>query len=241
MTSPSLKPLPKTYDSDAEILPFRPLDSADCLPAIPLLPRKRHSVLDANRMVVSGSLMRRIEYELKHDECDARTVFSSCRGLARGTREFEDAYIGARIRSFNKHQRYSIGPLLGKQPPVDAQPMALSPTATGEQWPPPSHPLAVTHLGDLMSHFGIWVIALLGVQAWAAWRLGAFADVYLVGGRFFYLAVGLFLMLALDSAVWFRRRGNLFDAFMIPGALLFAMALLPIVALHLREVLLAIK
>ena len=92
-----------------------------------------------------------------------------------------------------------------------------------------------------MSHFGIWVIALLGIQLLAAWRIGAFANTYLEGGRNFHFAVVVFLMLALDSGVWFRRRGNLCQAFLFPGAMLFMAALLPVVILHVRETLLAIR
>lgn len=92
-----------------------------------------------------------------------------------------------------------------------------------------------------MSHLGIWVIALLGAQAWAASSISAFADTHLEGGRPFHFAVTAFVLLALDSAVWFRRRGNLCDAFLVPGAMLFLMALLPSFILHVREILLAIR
>ena len=90
-----------------------------------------------------------------------------------------------------------------------------------------------------MSHLGIWVITLLGTQAWASWRLSAFTNEHLEGDRLFHSAIALFLFLGLDIAVWVRRRGRLFDAFFVPGAVLFLMALLPIFILHLRTTLLA--
>jgi len=209
-------------------------------PAPALLPDKRHPVLDVDRTVVSTSLIRRIENELRNNEYDPRTVFNSCRGLTKGSLEFEEAYIAARIRSFAKHQRFASDPLLdSRNNPLDAPLNScryiMNPNTT------PSHPMAVNHLGHLMSHFGIWVIALLGIQLLAAWRIGAFANTYLEGGRNFHFAVVVFLMLALDSGVWFRRRGNLCQAFLFPGAMLFMAALLPVVILHVRETLLAIR
>ena len=101
--------------------------------------------------------------------------------------------------------------------------------------------MAVVHLGDLMNHFGIWVIGLLGLQGWAAWRVGAFANEYLEGGRTFYFSIGLFVMLMSDSWVWFRRQGKLSRAFHVPGLVLFLTALLPTLVLHLREVIMTLK
>lgn len=72
---------------------------------------------------------------------------------------------------------------------------------TETQAPPTPHPMAVNHFGHLMSHFGIFVIGLLGVQAFAAWRVSAFANAHLEGGRYFYLAAALVLLGALDSMV----------------------------------------
>lgn len=241
----SLQPMPKTNHLDDpddlrdDVRFLRVLDLTDDFPTPAPLPEKRHPVLDVSRMVVSANHMRRIEYELKHDECDLRTVFSACRGLKRGTIEFENAYIAARIRSFVKHQRVPADPLPCAQTNADDPPQNPLPNTMKQNTPPLQHPLAVNHPADLMSHLGIWVIALLGSQAWASWRISAFADVYLEGGRFLYFAIGIILMLALDSVVWFRRRGRLFDAFFAPGAMLFLLALLPVFILHVREALLA--
>lgn len=101
--------------------------------------------------------------------------------------------------------------------------------------------MAVYHLGHLMNHLGIWVITLLGIQTWAAWSISAVANTYLEGGRPFHFAIAVFVTLAIDSAVWFRRRGRLCDAFFVPGAVLFLMALLPIFTLHVRGILLAMR
>jgi hypothetical protein len=237
--SQSLQPMPKIDDPDEDVHFLRVLDRIDHFPVPLPLPETRLPVLDVDRMVVSTSLVRRIEHELKHDECDPRTVINSCRGLARGSLEFENAYIAARIRSFAKHQRKPVNPLLCTQS-IAGDPLQISSqTAINPQTPPLPHPMAVIHPGHLMSHLGIWVIALLGTQAWASWRVSGFADTYLEGGRPFYSAIALVLMLALDSAVWFRRRGRLCDDFLVPGAVLFLMALLPIFILHVRDILLA--
>lgn len=239
--SPALKPIPKLEDADEDIHLFRVLEPMDDLPVPTPLPTKRHPVLEVDRTVVSAALIRKIEHELKHDECDPRTIFNHCRGLARGSLEFEDAYISARIRSFAKYQRISTDPLPAMPSDVGDSLQNRSRKIMNQKTSPPPHPMAVYHLGHLMSHLGIWVIALLGAQAWAAWRISGLANTYLEGGRSFYLAIALFLMLALDSAVWFRRRGNLCDAFLVPGGVLFLLALLPIFALHVRDILLAMN
>jgi hypothetical protein len=103
------------------------------------------------------------------------------------------------------------------------------------------NPMAVRHLGDLMSHFGIGVAGLLGCQVWAAWRIGGAANEYLEGGRPFHAAWVFFLMMAVNAGVWFTRRGRLSNAFLLPGAVLFLLALLPVIGLHLRDVILAMQ
>ncbi len=237
----SQKPIAKLDDQDDGIQNLHVLDSVDYLPVPTPLPEKRHPVLDVDRMVVSASMIRRIEHELKHDDCDPRTVFNFCRGLKRGSLEFEDAYISARIQSFAKHQRICTDPLPGARTTTE-YPFHNPCLATMNQiTPPPPHPMAVNHPGHLMSHLGIWVIGLLTIQVWASWRIGVFANTYLEGGRLFYFAIALVLFLAVNSAVWFRRRGRLFDAFLFPGAVLFLMALLPILILHVRGTLLAMN
>jgi hypothetical protein len=192
-----------------------------------------HTVLNADCMVVSASLMRRIQHELEHDECDVRTIFTYCRGLAKGTREFEQAYSNARIRSFMKNQRIYAEPHLNMEFYANSESHLPCQNAMGQNVPPPPHPLAVMNLGHLMSHLGIWVVVLLGVQSWAAWRLSALSNVYLEGGRFHFLAIGLFLLLALDSTVWFCSRGKLLDVFLVLGTVLFVIAILPIAFLHI--------
>jgi len=96
------------------------------------------------------------------------------------------------------------------------------------------HPLAVMHLRHLMSQMGFWVILLLGTQGWFAWRIGMLASDYLLGGPIIYFAIMLVLMLLLDCAVWLHRRGNLIDAFLLPFAMLFLMAALPILFLSMK-------
>jgi hypothetical protein len=227
-------------DLDEEVHILRVLDSADYLPVPTPLPEKRPAVPDVERMVVTSSMIRRIGYELKHGECDPRTVFNFCRGLERGSLEFENAYIAARLRSYARHQRFVTDPLPGSQSDAgDALQNPCRNTMNRKTPPPPPHPMAVYHLGHLMSHLGIWVIALLGSQAWAAWRVSALANTYLEGGRPLYFAIALFALLATDSAIWFRRRGRLCDAFFVPGAVLLLLSLLTLLTLHVREVLLA--
>ena len=102
--------------------------------------------------------------------------------------------------------------------------------------PARSHPMAVFSLGDLMNHFGIWVILLLGGQTWSSWRIGGFINEYLKGGSGFYMLVTLTLMISVNSWVWFTRRGNLSSVFHVPGIVLFVVALMPALALHLRDV-----
>lgn len=242
--SAAVSPLSHLLEGDSagdDILFFRDMESPVHLVAQKSLPVRSHTVLDADSMLVPASVIRRIEQELRDNEYDSRTVFSSCRGLSRGSRRFEEAYVAARIRSFSKHRRQIIDPLLNRQPCTENPPAELNRYTMMKARPVPSHPLAVIHLGHLMTHFGIWVIGLLGIQALAGWRISGFVNEYLEGGRFFYLAVALFVMLAVDSAIWFRRRGNLSAAFHIPGAVLFITALVPVVVLHLRDVLLALK
>jgi hypothetical protein len=229
--------MPKARDMDDDVEYFRILELTDHLSAYSPLPEKRYPVLDVENMVVSGALMRKIQYELSHGEYDLRTVFNACRGLEKGSREFEEAYIAARIRSSAKHQRNYRDPHLESQLTLDVLSKTHLRPSTTHNLPPPPHPMAVVHLGHLMSHLGIWVMALLGIQVWAAWSMGGFVNVYLEGGRMFHFLLALLLMLALDSAVWFRKRGNLYNVFLIPGTVLFLIALLPILALHLKEVL----
>jgi hypothetical protein len=105
----------------------------------------------------------------------------------------------------------------------------------------PRNPMAIRHLGDLMSHFGIGVAGLLGCQAWAAWRIGGLANEMLEGGRPLHAAWVFFLMMVLNAGVWFTRRGRLANAFLLPGTVLFLLALLPVIGLHLRDVILSIQ
>lgn len=194
-----------------------------------------HPVLSVDRTVVSASILRRIENELRHDDCDPRTVLRYCRGLARGSLEFEDAYFAARIRAFAKHQRIATVFYLttnGYAGDVTPNPGGDS---MNEQFMA-THPLAVNHLGHLMSHLGIWVMGLFGIQMWAALRVSAYASANLEGGRPFHFMMMLLVILAINTAFWLRLRGKLCDAFLIPGIVLYLMAALPIFLLHLRGI-----
>lgn len=237
----SFKPIPIFDDLDDDIHFLPVLHPRDGSHVSTPLPSKNHPVLDVDRTVVSTSLIRRIEHEMRNDDCDPRTVFNFCRGLTKGSLEFEEAYIAARIRSFAKHQRIATDPLLATLP--DAEGWLLKPRHQdlSRKNPAPPHPFAVNNLGHLMRHFGIWVMGLLGLQILAAWRIGAFASTYLEGGRIFYFLLAAFLMTALDSMIWFRRRGSLCDAFLVPGFLLCVMALLPVIILYVRETILALR
>ena len=243
LSSP-LKPIPQFVEDDGDIddmLFFQSLESLDPSSPHTQLPTGRHTVLDTDSMVLPASLIRRIEHELRDNQHDSRTVLSACRGLPRGSRQFEEAYIAARIRSFAKKRRPASPSLMGKPPEVEVEPEDFYQPTMQKTLPPRSHPMAVIRLGDLMSHFGIWVMGLLGIQLWAAWRIGTFANEFLQGGRDFHVAVALLFLLAVDSWVWFSRRGNLSSVFHVPGVVLFLMALLPVFALHLRDVILTMK
>ncbi len=213
----------------------------DAMPTPVPLSGKCDHVLGTDCMILSPGLMRRIENELKHDVCDMRTVFSHCRGLQKGSREFEEAYIAARIRSFVRNQRDSVDTRLFFEPAAEAHPTNPGVASMDCKSQPYATPLIVNHLTDLMSHLGIWVCALLGAQVLTSWRVSELTNTYLEGGRHLHFAIVILVMLALDSAVWFRRKGRLCDAFLVPGAILFLLALLPIFILHVRGILLAMN
>ena len=203
------------------------------LPGPTPVPDRHHAAHDLGRMVVSTSMMRKIEHELIHDECDSRTVFHSCRGLAKGSIEFEEAYVAARIRSHAKQQRISTQPFI-HTPPNAGETLINSKDNSMKGSTYPAHPLAVLRLRHLMSHFGVWVIGLLGIQVFASWRISAFANAHLDSGRHLLFAIALLLFLTLNSVVWLRLRGRLCDSFLAPGAALFLMAALPVLLLYVR-------
>ena len=209
----------------------------DAMPTPVPLSGKCDHVLGTDCMILSPGLMRRIENELKHDICDMRTVFSHCRGLQKGSREFEEAYIAARIRSFVRKQRDAVDTRLFMEPAEESYPLNSRAASMECKALPHENPLTVNRLSDLMSHLGIWVFALLGAQAWSSWRVSELTNTYLEGGRHLHFAIVMLVMLAIDSAVWFRRKGRLCDAFLAPGAVLFLLALLPIFILHVRGIL----
>lgn len=240
----AMKPIPQLMEPDPDhddILLFRSFDELDAPQSSKPLPTKRPTLLDTDRMVLPASVIRRIEHELREDQCDPRTVFQACRGMTKGSRRFEEAYIAARIRSFAKSRRHHITPVLAGPAQTDPAMNEYRPISRYDLLPPPSHPMAVHHLGHLMRHFGIWVIMLLGLQLWSSVKLSAFANEYLEGGRPFYFGVALAIMVAADSWVWFRRQGNLSSAFHLPGVILFLLALLPIFVLHLHQVITQLK
>ncbi len=241
--APQLAPLPQIQESGDDmddILMFRSLDLTDLELIHTPLPPKRHDVLGTGEMPIAPSLLRRIERELRENELDTKTVFSACRGIPRNSRKFDDAYIAARVRSFARQRGPSAAPLAnaGTFPDCSDVVEEIFPTLMKKTLPPRSHPMAVFQLGDLMIHFGIWVILLLGAQTWSSWRIGAFINEYVEGGRSFYMLVTLTVMISINSWVWFTRRGNLSSAFHVPGIVLFVMTLLPALALHLRDVIL---
>lgn len=240
----TMKPIPQLVEPDLDhedILLFSSFEELDVPQKKEHLPARRPTLLDTDRMVLPSSVIRRIEHELREDQCDPRTVFQACRGLTKGTQRFEEAYIAARIRSYAKSRRHAVSSVLATAVSQENGFNEYRPISRYDLLPPPSHPMAVHHLGHLMRHFGIWVMMLLGLQFWSSARLSAFANVYLEGGRPFYFGVALALMIAADSWVWFRRQGNLSSAFHLPGVILFLMALLPIFALHLHQVLTQMK
>lgn len=244
--TPQLTPIPQAQEGEDDIddiLMFRSLDVSDLELIHTPLPAKRHNGLDAAEMPIASSLMRRIERELRENELDTKTVFSACRGIPRNSRKFDDAYIAARVRSFARQRGPSAAPLAnaGTFPDCSDVVEEVFPTHMKKTMlPPRSHPMAVFQLGDLMNHFGIWVLLLLGAQTWSSWKIGGFLNVYLEGGSSFYMLVTLTVMISVNSWVWFTRRGNLSSAFHVPGVVLFVMTLLPALALHLRDVILTL-
>lgn len=240
----AMKPIPQLVEPDLDhddILFFRSFDELDAPQPHKSLPTRRPILLDTESMVLPASVIRRIEHELREDQCDPRTVFQACRGMTKGSQRFEEAYIAARIRSFAKSRRHHFTPVLAGPAQSDPAMNEYRPISRYDLLPPPSHPMAVHHLGHLMRHFGIWVIMLLGLQFWSSVKLSAFANIYLEGGRPFYFGVALAIMIAADSWVWFRRQGNLSSAFHLPGVILFLLALLPIFVLHLHQVITQLK
>jgi hypothetical protein len=202
-----------------------------------VLPIRQLPVLELDTTSIPASRLRGIAREVSERDYDSQTVFRSCQGLTRGTSPFDEAYAAARIRSFAKSLRIVTDPYLS------AQLCIMNPAPETQHTPPrdlsflESHPMAVIYLGQLMAHFGIWVIALLGVQVWCSWQTAGFANEYLEGGQALYFGIALVVMLALDTGVWFSRRGKLSQAFHFPGVTLFLFALIPAFFLYLRGVL----
>ena len=201
------------------------------------LPIRQLQVLEVDTTNVPASRLRCIAREVSEKDYDPQTVFRSCRGLTRGTLDFDEAYAAARIRSFAKSQRIATDPYLSAQLCIMNPAPEFPHTPPRNLLPPEPHPLAVFYPGQLMAHFGIWVIALLGVQVWCSWKTAGIADEYLEGGRALYFGIALSIMLVLDTGVWFRHRGNLSQAFHLPGVTLFLFALIPAFVLYLRGVL----
>ncbi|MBC8127531.1 MAG: hypothetical protein H8M99_10370 [Gloeobacteraceae cyanobacterium ES-bin-144] len=217
---------------------FLPLDETPkSLDAKRPLPGNHPLVLGAESMRVPSSLMRRIEHELREDECDLRTTFSACRGLVKGTSEFTDAYVTARIRNHSRLQRDSTHFILnGQGTAKNSEPLLQQVNQTAFQ-ETSVHPMVVMHLGHLMRHFGIYVMALFGTQVLAAWKMSAFLNEYLMGGRPFYLMLLLGFMMATNARIWVLHRGKVSRAFYAPGVALFLLSLLLIIAMNLRQAL----
>ncbi len=188
--------------------------------------------MDDDRNPIPASLIRKIERELRDETCDPRIVFQACRNMPRGSREFEAAYTSARISGYVSQPRRSttIPTPAASGEPAPLPTWQLAPENTAPS--PNHHPLAVVNLGDLMNHLGLLVILLLAAQTWASWKIGGFINHYLEGGHSLYFAASLLLMLSLNACVWFRRRGSLFDQFVGPGVVLFILAMVPGLVLH---------
>lgn len=205
-----------------------------------LIPDKRDLEGQEQDIAIPASLIRKIERELRDNECDPCIVFEACRNLPRGSRGFETAYTNARIRAYVRQPRRPITPPmmrvaneLGSLPSLPWNANEASSTY--------SHPLAVMHLGHLMHHFGLLVITLLAAQAWASWKISAFVDHLYVGGRGFHFSVCLLVMLSVDSYVWLSRRGGLSHRFHAPGIWLFVLAIVPGFAFYLLGMLEALE
>ena len=106
--------------------------------------------------------------------------------------------------------------------------------------PPLPHPMAVSHLGHLMSHIGILVLGLFGAQVLAAWNLADYVTQFLDVSLFLYFGIGLFLMLALDTVAWLRLRGKLIEVFFIPVAVLYVITFVLIVTLYYTQLIQAL-
>jgi len=113
-------------------------------------------------------------------------------------------------------------------------------TQPNELWMPPN-PMAVLNLGHLMRHFGFLVAVLFLAQLWCAWRIGIFVAPHLHWTRYSCFGTGACLTMLLNAGVWFRCRGKLCMAFHLPGLVLYLLALLPVFALHIRDMLLHLK
>lgn len=156
---------------------------------------------------------------------------------AKGNEEYNDANIVARILKLSCYQVQPTDTNPGAQGRVD---IPGNSSRTNKRSSPVRtyvHPMAITHPGHLVRHFGIQLVFLLGAQVWAAWSISSFADEYLTVGRPFHLVIALSLLMISDVCVWYSRRGKLSEKFHMPGAVLFVTAVLPIAILHLRQVL----
>lgn len=102
------------------------------------------------------------------------------------------------------------------------------------QMPTRPDPLIVKHLGDLMSHMGVWIVLLLVAQGWLAWNFGQLLSEYLLGGPYLYSAISFLMIFLVDIMVWLNRKGNLIDAFLIPFAVLAAITGAPLAILIVK-------
>lgn len=71
------------------------------------LSEKYPVLFHTDSMEVPISLMRMIEHELREGNYDLRTVLNDCCGMVKGTSEFNDAYIAARILSQSRFKKHS--------------------------------------------------------------------------------------------------------------------------------------
>ena len=179
--SRTLKSIPRHVDEEIDdiIRLELPDDEQDKKPSHTQLPAKNHLVLKMDLAHVPAPLLRKIARELTGDECDPRTVLTACRGLTRDSSLFEEAYIMARVRSLTKNQRIPTDLHLPEQSDSMNSMSNTTQSTTKRPLPPPSHPLAVLRLGHLMDHFGIWVVSLLAIQLYCAWKTAGRAIFFL--------------------------------------------------------------
>ena len=172
--------------------------------------------------------IRMILRELDTGDYDLRTVLLNCQGHPPGSPAFRDAYLDARL-GVRRSERQQRDLRLSRMCFAAA---VAQPPAAGE--PPPSPAFHVIHPGDLLRHFGVWVIIVCVLELWISWRIGHILDHYFLGGRVFLALLVAFAFLGLDSLLWLRFRGRHVGRFTVPGVILISALAVLAAALHLQ-------